>query len=68
MTNAMHYKISEFLPRLQKIPFIGKALFAALYAGHVLMVYNQTIRKGAIECQNQHQHRLKRKSATPVTR
>jgi len=53
MTNAMHYRISEFLPKLKKIPFIGKAISAFLSAAHVMVVYNDVLKKGAIECQNQ---------------
>jgi hypothetical protein len=51
MTNATHYKISEFLPRLKKIPLFGKALAAFLGAAHVMLVYNDVLKKGAIECQ-----------------
>jgi hypothetical protein len=52
MTNATHFQISEFLPKLKRIPFIGKALSAFLGAAHVMMVYNDVLKKGEIECQN----------------
>ncbi len=65
MTNATHYRISEFLPKLKKIPFIGKAFAAFLSAAHVMLVYNDVLKKGAIECQNQS---MKLKRAIPAMR
>lgn len=51
----MHYRISELIPKLKKLPFVGKALAAFLSAAHVMVVYNDVLRKGKIECQNQQQ-------------
>ena len=49
MTNATHFRISELLPKLKRIPLIGKALSAFLSAAHVMIVYNDVLKKGAIE-------------------
>jgi hypothetical protein len=58
MTNATHFRISEFLPKLKKIPIIGKALVHFLSAAHVMIVYNDVLKKGQTEwlkTQNQRQ-------------
>ena len=52
MTNSTHYKISQFLPKIKKLPLVGKALCAFLSAAHVMVVYNDVLKKGELECRN----------------
>lgn len=64
MTDLTHFRISEFLPKLKNVPLIGKALAGFASAAHIMVVYNDVLRKGKIEWLSQQ----KQKSAKLVTR
>lgn len=64
VTDLTHYRISEFLPKLKNVPFIGKALAGFASAGHIMIVYQDVLRKGKAEWQRKNAKLAMPKSAS----
>jgi len=65
---VLQYKINSWLPKLQKVPLIGKALAAFGQSIHVMIVYQMVIKEGEKQCQSQKANPQPRNNVNRVTR